>query len=499
MADELNGADTGWAGDVMGRKAQAKFLSAYIEKRMADSAGSLTVAIDAAWGAGKTFFITRWAEDLKNQKRGVMVFDAWKHDTASDAVVGFMAELQRDMQRLREKVPATEKAAAQLKEYSTGMMKAMRKVVVPVGGALLASVVKKGTGIVVSDLVEAMQGGDLDFDVQAIEPVSSKEIEKSLDLFFKKTLEERRSRGKATETFRHALQQLVEQLRTAKAIDGPLYVFVDELDRCRPDYAIRLLEGIKHLFAVPGVVFVISTNLEQLGNSVQAIYGSSFDGTGYLKRFFDFESALPDPDNFAFARTLVRAQPAFAGRDTDQGLGTSLGSEDLTTAKCFQLIADAFDLQLRTQERVYMMAAAAAAGIPINQPIALIWLFFLSALHHAHPADFKLVSALRFGTVAFDNMAKGIGGLQGTNLKVAAGWNSQTEPGVLLSSLLTAYYSFTKMTLRELSAKHSGSTDTFPAGLLAEHISRTVSINGESRLALTNYYQLVQSAGYLAT
>jgi hypothetical protein len=500
MADELKSAGTEWAGDVMGRKAHAKFLSAYIEKRMADSAGSLTVAIDAPWGAGKTFFITRWAEDLKSCKRGVMVFDAWKHDTSSDAVVGFMAELQRDMQVLRGKVPASEKAAAQLKELSTGMLKAMRKVVVPVGGALLAGVVKKGTGIVVSDLVDAMQGGDLDFDMNAIEAVSSKELEKSLDLFFKKTLEEHRSRGKATETFRLALQMLVEQLRKAEAIDGPLYVFVDELDRCRPDYAIRLLEGIKHLFAVPGVVFIVSTNLEQLGNSVQAIYGPAFDGTGYLKRFFDFESALPEPNNFAFAQTLVSGQPAFAERATDQGSGSSSGGHDLTTAKCFQLIADAFDLTLRKQERVYVMAAAASAGIPMNQSIALVWLFFLAALRQERPADFKAVSTLRFETGAFDNMVKTIGGVRGTILKVASQWNNEAAPDSSLSAVLTAYYSFTRHTARELSSNYLGNNEVnFPASLLAEHIRSTVRINGEQRLALNSYYQLVQSAGYLAT
>ncbi len=500
MADEVSGVGGAWAGDVMGRKAHAKFLSAYIEKRMADSSGSLTVAIDAAWGAGKTFFITRWAEDLKSQKRGVIVFDAWKHDTSSDAVVGFMAELQRDMQLLREKVPATEKAAAQLKEYSTGMMKAMRKVVVPVSGALLAGVVKKGTGIAISELVEAVQGGEFDFDMNAIEAVGSKELEKSLDLFFKKTLEEHRSRGKATDTFRLALQMLVKQLREAQAIDGPLYVFVDELDRCRPDYAIKLLEGIKHLFAVPGVVFVISTNIEQLGNSVQAIYGPAFDGTGYLKRFFDFESDLPEPNNFAFAQTLFKSQPAYSERAIDHGLGLPQGDQESSNAKSFSLIADAFDLPLRTQERVYLMAAAAVVSIPINQSIALIWLFFLCALRQTRPLDFKAASTLRLSIPAFDKLVKSISGLQGILLKVGGRYNREALSDVPLSAVLVTYYSFTVQTERALGASYSGNDEpVFPASLLSEHLGHTVKINGEHRLALTNYYQLVQSAGYLAT
>ncbi|WP_081764293.1 P-loop NTPase fold protein [Sphingobium sp. Ant17] len=67
---------------------------------------------------------------------------------------------------------------------------------------------------------------------------------------------------------------------------APIFVVVDELDRCRPDYAIALLESIKHLFDVPGVVFVIALHGRQLTASIEAVYGAKFDATAYLRRFF---------------------------------------------------------------------------------------------------------------------------------------------------------------------------------------------------------------------
>lgn len=68
---------------------------------------------------------------------------------------------------------------------------------------------------------------------------------------------------------------------------APFFVLVDELDRCRPSYAVHLLERIKHLFEVDGVAFVFATNSQQLQHSIAGAYGQGFDGFTYLKRFFD--------------------------------------------------------------------------------------------------------------------------------------------------------------------------------------------------------------------
>ncbi|WP_018306841.1 KAP family P-loop NTPase fold protein [Desulfitobacterium hafniense] len=75
-----------------------------------------------------------------------------------------------------------------------------------------------------------------------------------------------------------------------------LVVFVDELDRCKPSYAVQLLERIKHYFSNDLVTFVFSVNLDQLQHTVKRYYGNDFDACRYLDRFFDLRISLPPAD-----------------------------------------------------------------------------------------------------------------------------------------------------------------------------------------------------------
>ena len=71
-------------------------------------------------------------------------------------------------------------------------------------------------------------------------------------------------------------------------------IFVDELDRCNPHYAVAVLERIKHLFEIPNIVFVLAVNQNELSNAIQGYYGSSkIDSDEYLRRFIDIDFVLP--------------------------------------------------------------------------------------------------------------------------------------------------------------------------------------------------------------
>ena len=76
-----------------------------------------------------------------------------------------------------------------------------------------------------------------------------------------------------------------------------LIVFVDELDRCKPSYAVKLLERIKHYFSDEKITFVFSININELQHTIKKHYGSDFDATRYLDRFFDLRAALPQFDS----------------------------------------------------------------------------------------------------------------------------------------------------------------------------------------------------------
>ena len=84
-----------------------------------------------------------------------------------------------------------------------------------------------------------------------------------------------------------------------------LVFFIDELDRCKPDYAIRLLERIKHYFDDERVTFVFSVSFSQLQWTVKSYYGSEFDSTRYLDKFFDIRLSLPHINYDAFLRNRL--------------------------------------------------------------------------------------------------------------------------------------------------------------------------------------------------
>lgn len=97
---------------------------------------------------------------------------------------------------------------------------------------------------------------------------------------------------KTAEEIRQTVKEILDEIIVESA--QKLVVFIDELDRCRPNYAIELLERIKHYFDDERIIFVISVNKEQLIHTISKFYGTSFDSTGYLNKFFDINVYLPE-------------------------------------------------------------------------------------------------------------------------------------------------------------------------------------------------------------
>lgn len=72
-----------------------------------------------------------------------------------------------------------------------------------------------------------------------------------------------------------------------------IIIFIDELDRCNPTYAVRLLERIKHYFNHEKILFVFVLNAEQLQHTIKAYYGENFEAIRYLEKFFDLWLPMP--------------------------------------------------------------------------------------------------------------------------------------------------------------------------------------------------------------
>lgn len=102
------------------------------------------------------------------------------------------------------------------------------------------------------------------------------------------------------------MEQLVNDFLNALLPErgNRLVVFIDELDRCKPSYAVRLLERVKHYFENDQITFVFSVNINELQHTIRKYYGDGFDGAKYLDRFFDLRVTLTPPNLNKFCKSI---------------------------------------------------------------------------------------------------------------------------------------------------------------------------------------------------
>ena len=84
-----------------------------------------------------------------------------------------------------------------------------------------------------------------------------------------------------------AFKAKLTKLANTSENSAPLVVIIDELDRCRPSYALEMLERVKHLFDVPNVVFIFFVYAPALLSAVRKTYGQDIDPSEYLRKFFE--------------------------------------------------------------------------------------------------------------------------------------------------------------------------------------------------------------------
>ena len=127
--------------------------------------------------------------------------------------------------------------------------------------------------------------------------------------------------------------------RFARTPASPLVFIIDELDRCRPTFAIELLERVKHIFDVPNIVFVFGINRDELTKSLVSVYGEIEAGE-YLRRFFDMEFILPERSPTRFCLPFC-SERYLVDRILSVGLSSSmdLSNQRIATRSEHQLVA----------------------------------------------------------------------------------------------------------------------------------------------------------------
>lgn len=329
-----------WKDDILKRKEVAEDFT----RILADVEQPFVISIDASYGMGKTFFLNRWREQLKKEGYQVAFFNAWNTDWEKDPMVPFI-------KTIIDSFPQS--IAKTLKEKSIGILKSIKDS---------------------SNLIIECAGGPEDTlgkFAQIINPNDK--------------IEQYETKQKLINDFRDTICEKIK--------DNKLFIFVDELERCRPTYAVEVLETIKHIFDIPNVIFILGIDRTQLKHTISALYGSDMDGEGYLKRFVDLELHLPKPDRKTFCKILMNK---FAIKNKNVNDANSIINGWNCYCDYFSILADGYNLSLREISQCFTDIAIIQKIVPDNYIKMSPILAVLMVLKHKKYLTYQNIEKISF-------------------------------------------------------------------------------------------------------
>ncbi|MCI8347372.1 MAG: hypothetical protein HFJ12_05465 [Bacilli bacterium] len=248
----------------LGRNSKLVMLS----KLLVNVKENLTISVDGKWGSGKTFFIKQFKylvdhiEDYTedriingNDKQSfkklhethlVVYYNAWENDMHTNPLESLIYNILNEYPKMKNQI-------ADFKDFKKMFKSFCRDFLYSVSGEL--------------------------FDINNFDQINS------FDDLAKKitTIEEKKI----------AFNKLVDEILEDKQ---RLILIIDELDRCKPTFAVEMLEVIKHFYTNDKITIIVSTNNSELSNTIKNYYGNDFDGYGYLNKFYDFIISLEIKD-----------------------------------------------------------------------------------------------------------------------------------------------------------------------------------------------------------
>lgn len=252
--------------------------------RRDDSDGAYVLAVDSPWGTGKTRFAIMLKNHLEKrfppdgaQTKGhstkfyAIYYDALGSDYYPDAMEPLMHALVNSDALKHE---GNADRLKTLKLVCAGIIKAL-------GFVLVRNMLGDAAADALLETENALTNNDED-------PLEAYAQKMSLYDNFKRTLKDAIDRTKKN-----------------------LVIIIDELDRCKPSFAIQTIEMAKHLFDVKGLIFIFFLDITQLSSAAKCVYGNDMDATGYLCRYFDFISRLPTPDTIHFIDLKLKSIPFY--------------------------------------------------------------------------------------------------------------------------------------------------------------------------------------------
>lgn len=355
-------ANDPFANDALERKPIVEFVEAVITK----AEGPMVLALDSPWGTGKTTFVKMLSAQLERKRFHCIYFNAWSVDYATDPLAALVSKISL----LDENQNTT----------LTSRVKKLKSIATLVGKRGVIAAVKATT----------LGGLDLDKEYEAVFAQGNGDI--ASDLFDRVTKE-----GELLAKFKEELQAYVQDLQKENEPSNLIF-FIDELDRCRPDFAIELLERIKHLFDVPNIIFVLSIDKTQLEISTAAIYGANFNSREYLRRFIDLEFQLPQVSDKPFVKHLLSR---FGLNEILSVRNNYFPSDESDFLDVFCLLAKTTSMSLRTQEQ---SIARLAIVLDQTSPDEYLYPILVATLIIVRAMNPQLYSELKSGSASSEEL-----------------------------------------------------------------------------------------------
>ncbi len=280
--------------------------------------GNITIGLEGEWGTGKTTFIKMWQGHIKNHFENSMqsiYFNAFANDYQKDLFLALVSQIYNLIEDKDKTIK--ENFTKHTKKIALAMAK----------GSLKLGVNVLSAGIIKGD---------------EISKIVSDEVNKFVD----DNLKSVKNNANLIEDFKTNLEKWIENQK------NPVVFIIDELDRCRPDFALELIEKIKHFFSVKGLVFLLVVNKEQLESSIEHKYGVK-DASTYLQKFIHFWQKLPK-------KTIDRTR--FYGNDYENILDyIAVYRNQFTNFSgvffLLQKLAENFKITIRQFQRIYTYLA----------------------------------------------------------------------------------------------------------------------------------------------
>ncbi|HHQ4703926.1 TPA: KAP family P-loop NTPase fold protein [Aeromonas hydrophila] len=358
----IEGVKETLAGDRLDRARYAEFMTNYLAAE--GKQRNYVLNLNAEWGAGKTWFIKRWYMELKQHYPTVYI-DAWQQDFSDDPLLTVISSIIDQLKHISGKENPIPDG---MRQRLLGLFKVSGKL------ALKAAIKRAG-----------LEEGDFSFEGE-----DANQLVAAL-------CSNQKERYESIQYLKQEIRQWVEGAvgLSEKKLDYPAFILIDELDRCRPSYAVEMLETIKHIFDIPGVVFVLATDTEQLQHAVKSIYGEGFDGKKYFERFFDSQRTLKKGPREQMASSRLDLYGDDIWLTTEVTLYPNLSKDQF--AKLIAEISSAFGMSIRDMNRMISNLIAIISNLKKDMDVILLIILYClySQEQDSYKSIFRKISEMK--------------------------------------------------------------------------------------------------------